>query len=215
MVYKSEDAGDATTWTEVDPTNLGVFVGAWANSEIITSIDVAYVDDVPYVYIGTADPGAYNGDVYFMSDVGFGTPWTALQVDDGAANPTLDVYSVACSPFFADDTEVDALVTDAGYTGVVRNIAGVPGVWQEVDELLLGNVAAFESVVASDIVYVENFCDEYEMFVGVAEVTLAGLGDVFRICGVGCSLILILVALVPARILPAWMWLVVLEVLHW
>ncbi len=172
-VYKSEDAGDS--WGEVSPASIVGIAGA------ITSIDVGYINDVPYVYIGTST-GAYGGDVYCIADTAFSSGWTPLGVNDGGGNVTLDVYSVAVSPFFDNDTEVDVLVTDATpYTAVLRNIGGAIGTWAEVAELQTDDTTAFESSWASDIVYPADFDEEYEMFVGVTNQTVAGAGDVFRV----------------------------------
>ncbi len=180
-VYKSEDAGDS--WGEVAAASMVTdVVATFVGAEAITSIAVGYANDVPYVYIGSADPGAYNGDVYFIADTPFGGGWTPLEVDDGNGNATLDVFSVAVSPFFDDDNEIDVLVTDAiPYTAVLRNIGGSVGAWTEVAELQLDDVTPFESNRASDIVYPADFDNEYEMFVGVTEVTTGSLGDVFRV----------------------------------
>jgi len=193
-VYKSEDAGDE--WSEVGRAAMAAFSAAWANNaEVITSIDVGYIDEKPHVYIGTAD-GAYNGSVYWMQDFPMGQTWEDLLITDlGAAPATGDIYTVNCSPFFEDDAEVDALITTnnyggtgVDYTGVLRNTTSIPGDWSEQAELQLGNVTAFETLRSSDIHYVADFDDEDEMFVGVEEVTSAGLGDIFRICGTGCCL---------------------------
>ena len=172
-VYKSEDAGDS--WSEVGAASIGGIAGA------ITSIDAGYDNDVPYVYISTST-GAYGGDVYYMSDTAFDSGWTPLGVNNDGGNATLDVYSVAVSPFFDDDTVVNVLVTDATpYTAVLKNTGGAVGTWTEVAELQLDDATPFESNRASDIVYPADFDDEYEMFVGVTEVTTGGLGDVFRV----------------------------------
>lgn len=196
-VWKSDDAGAADSWVEVGEASLANQIAgvtlpadAWAGTELITSVDVGYIDEKPYVYIGSADPGAYNGDVYYIGDYAFGGDWVRLQVDDGAVNNTLDVYSVNVSPFFEDDTEVDALVTDATpYTAAVRNTTSIPGEWSEQAELQLTGVTAFEAGWSTDIHYVADFDEEDEMFVGVVNAAaLPAVGDVFRICGEGCCL---------------------------
>ncbi|MCD6453494.1 MAG: hypothetical protein J7K77_04340, partial [Dehalococcoidales bacterium] len=119
--------------------------------------------------------------------------WTDLDIasspDVHGANKSFDVLTVNCSPFFNDDTQVDVVVTDNNpYTAVLNNIGGVR-TWNEVAELKLAPAATtFQSVASSDIQYVSDFDSEYDMYVGVTEVTTAGLGDVFNICGSGCQL---------------------------
>ena len=171
-VWRTEDAGDS--WEEVGEASIGGITGD------ITSLAVGYSSDTPYVYIGTTTYGAYLGEVWFLEDASFARVWTDLELD--TAGYTVDVYTVNTSPFFDDDTEVDILATDgANYTGVLNNIGGSAGAWDEVAELMIDDTAQFESIWASDIVYVADFDDEYEMFVGVVEETFAGLGDVFRV----------------------------------
>ncbi len=173
-VWRSEDAGDS--WDEVGEASISSITGD------ITSIAVGYSSGTAYVYIGTTTWGGYAGEVWFLEDASFARVWIDLEVDDGGANTTLDIYSVNTSPFFDDDTEVDVLATDGGnYTAVLSNIGGSVGAWDEVAELEIDDTTSFESIWASDIVYVADFDDEYEMFVGVVEESFGGLGDVFRV----------------------------------
>jgi len=196
-VYKTEDAGDE--WDSVSTAVALAGVLSFA-TEVITSMDVGYVDGKPYVFIGTTDdplyaPGgtAYRGGVYYMGDFALsGVDWTDLNVDDGAINATLDVYSLACSPNFDEDAELDVLVTDqtaaVPYTAIVNNIGAAIGVWDEVVELQTDVTGAYRCTVASEIRYVDDFDvdGDYGFFVGTNNVTGVGDGDVFFICGTTC-----------------------------
>ncbi|MFC1950400.1 hypothetical protein ACFLWD_01895 [Chloroflexota bacterium] len=174
-VYMTDEGGDVDSWAEVGAATI-------PGAPPITSMDVGYSSDTPYIYIGLSTIGAYAGEVHYLEDAAWARTWIDLNLlGSGLANPSLDVLSVGCSPFFEDDTEVDVLVSDAvPYTAVVNNIGGSVAVWTEVAEAQLGDTVAFRAISASDICYVDDFDEEYEFFVGVQEATSAGLGDVFR-----------------------------------
>ncbi|MCD6453020.1 MAG: hypothetical protein J7K77_01870, partial [Dehalococcoidales bacterium] len=198
-VYKTDDA--AGDWTELGP---GIAVGAGCiqdggtgsgnigdvvASHPITSIAVGVSGGVNYVYAAVTTAGAYDGEVWYIKDAPWARIWTDLDIASGpvhGANTSFDVLTVNCSPFFNDDTQVDVVVTDNNpYTAVLDNLGGTR-TWSLVAELKTGDVAAFEATKSSDIQYVDDFDEQYEMFVGVNNVTVAGAGDVFRVCGVAC-----------------------------
>ena len=87
-----------------------------------------------------------------------------------------NLYSIACSPHFADDSQVIAVVTDEIHTYTINNYGSV-GDWLDRVELLEDNTTSFAITAASDICFPANFDHEYELFVGV--VSAAG-GDVYQ-----------------------------------
>lgn len=164
-VYKSKDAGDS--FSELASTSLPTL----DTNESISCIDVGYKEDKPQVFIGTADTDASDfGSVYYLPEAGFGAKWTDLETGN------FDVYSIACSPQFADDSQIIAVVTDESHTYMVNN-HGVIGEWTDEVELLEGNTTSFAITAASDVCLPDDFTQEYELFVGVVSSTG---GDVYR-----------------------------------
>ena len=164
-VYKSEDAGDS--FSELASTSLPIL----DNNESITGIEVGYKADKPYAFISTADTDAADfGSIHLLSETDFGAKWTDLNVGN------YDIYSIACSPHFADDSQVIAVVTDEIHTYIINNYGSV-GEWLDRVELLEDNTTSFAITAASDICFPTNFDQEYELFVGV--VSAAG-GDVYQ-----------------------------------
>ncbi len=183
-VYKSEEAGDTDSWE-----NLG---NPDATVTAITCIAVGYEDENPHIYVGTAEG---PGEVWYYEDAPFASVWTDLQIaapdNDGAIN-VLDVWGIAVSPDFDNDTLVVA-VTDNGTAGgsfVIANVGAGIGV-NEWDDLELLNdavtPASFVITEAANPVFVEDFDidDDYELFVGVSGPVhiVSGLGGVYRITG--------------------------------
>ncbi len=156
-VYKSEDGG--AEWEDM---------GSPAGIDPITSLDVGYNDDEPYVFIGTAD-GATGGGVYYLHDVFFGEGWTDLDVGN------YDVYSIASSPDFASDFQTTAVITDNVHTYAAHNY-GFPGEWTKV-ELLDGNGASFAITAASNISFPSDFDQAQILFVGV----VGGDGGIYQV----------------------------------
>ncbi len=164
-VYKSDDAG--ASFSKVADTTLPTL----DDNESITCLDVGYdAGDDPYVLIATADTddGDFGG-VYYLPEADPGAEWTDLQVG------SYDVYSIAGSPKFKDDSQVIAIVTDETNTYVINNY-GVVGDWTGGVELLEGDVTPFTITAASDIRFPSDFDETYQLFIGVVG---AG-GDVYQ-----------------------------------
>jgi len=164
-VYKSKDADDS--FSELASASLPAF----DTNESITCIYVGYKADKPHVFIGTADTDASDfGSVYYLPEAGFGAKWTDLEIGN------YDVYSIACSPQFADDSQIIAVVTDESHTYMVNNYGDI-GEWTDKVELLEDNTTSFAITAASELCFPDDFDQEYELCVGV--VSSAG-GDVYR-----------------------------------
>ncbi len=180
-VFKTEDGGD--TWTD-----LGFVPGNAA--EVITSLAVGYADDEPHVYVGTmwgTEVDANYGEVYYYYDVAFARVWTDLDVsapDSGGAIDNSDVWGLAASPDFDNDTLVAAVISDniQGESFATVNLGAGVGItnWDDVElPLIAANIVIDES---SDPVFVDDFDadDAYEFFVGISDATV---GRVYRIYG--------------------------------
>ena len=164
-VYKSEDAGESFR-TVADATLPALDVG-----EAITCLDVGYVEGKPYLFIGTADAdGGDFGGTYYLTEASLGARWTDLEIG------SQDVYSIAVSPTFADDSQIIAVVTDEARTIVVES-HGAAGAWQQMAELLDASGGSFDIVSASNICFPADYEDE--LFVGVAGDTVTG--GVYRV----------------------------------
>jgi photosystem II stability/assembly factor-like uncharacterized protein len=108
-VYKTTDGGEEFTAMSDDP---------WAD-ETPTSIDVTYYNDAHIVCIGT--DGA-PGDVYVFDEGETFGGWVAR----GATDPlsTDDVLDAAFSPFFEDDRQITAVVTDGSDVWATTSVEG-------------------------------------------------------------------------------------------
>ncbi|TET25863.1 MAG: hypothetical protein E3J67_02970, partial [Dehalococcoidia bacterium] len=166
-VYKSDDGGDS-----FDKVGYGTFPALDA-SESVACLDVGYNgNDDPFVFIGTADKDKDNfGGVYCIAEADFGARWADVKVGN------YDLYSIAGSPDFAQDSRVMALVTDETHTYIINNY-GVLGDWSHPVELVENNASSFAVSAASRICFPSDFDQIYEFFVGVA---VAGNGDVYRV----------------------------------
>ena len=167
-VYKSDDAGDS--FDEVAANSLENLNFA-SSGEEITCLDVGYkTNDAPYVFIGTANTTNGNfGGVYYIAEADFGAEWTDLNAGN------YDVYSIACSPDFKDDSEIIAIVTDEQKTYVVNNYS-VIGDWTDKVELLDASGNSFAITAASNICFPSGFDETYELFIGV----IGGDGGIYR-----------------------------------
>ncbi len=165
-VYKSDDAG--ASFSKVADTSLP----ALDTNESITCLDVGYnASDDPYVFIATADTdGGDFGGVYYIPEADSGAEWTDLQAG------SCDVYSIACSPEFKDDSQIIAIVTDETHTYVINNY-GIVGDWTSGVELLEGDITPFTITAASDICFPTDFDETYKLFIGAVG---AG-GDVYQV----------------------------------
>jgi len=157
-VYKSEDGGGE--WETLNsPSGIAP----------ITCIDVGYNSDKdPYVFVGTAD-GAAGGGVYYLPDIQFGKGWTDLDVGN------YDVRSLACSPGFAADSQVIAVITDNASSYAAYN-DGTSGDWNQV-ELLDSGGAGFAINDASNISFPEDYSQDDVLLVGV----VGGDGGVYEV----------------------------------
>jgi photosystem II stability/assembly factor-like uncharacterized protein len=163
-VYKSDDAGDS--FDELAAGSLDAFDFATTGEEI-TCLAVGYIDNEPYVFIGTANEAA-GGGVYFIHDVALGGGWTDLDVG------SYDVYSIACSPNFGTDSQAIAVVTDNVHTYITYNY-GVISEWTRV-ELLDAHYASFAITAASNMCFPSDFNQTHELFVGA----VGGDGGIYR-----------------------------------
>jgi len=153
-VYKSEDAGD--NFQMIADGTLPTL----DTNESITCLDAGYVDGDLYLFIGTADADdGDSGGVYYIAEVSIGANWADLGVGD------YDVYSIACSPEFANDCQTIAVVTDEAHSWVINNY-GTPGNWSGAAELVDLSDNSFDIVAASNICFPADYDDE--VFVGVA-----------------------------------------------
>lgn len=134
-VYHSDDAGNS--FSKVADISLAASIG----TEVITCLDVGYdVNSKPYVFMGTAD-GSYGGGVYYIPEAESGASWIDLKVGE------YDVYSIASSPEFKDDSQIIAVVTDITHTYVINNY-GVIDDWTSGVELLKDNLTPFTITAA-------------------------------------------------------------------
>jgi len=164
-VYKSEDAGDSLT--SLASASLPVL----DSNESITCIDVSYKADKPRVFIGTADTDDTDfGSIQYFPETDFGAEWTDLNAG------SYDIYSIACSPGFDDDSQTIAIVTDETRTYIINNYGGI-GEWPDRVELLEDDANSFTITAASNICFPADFDEEYELCVGVVSTTG---GDVYR-----------------------------------
>lgn len=164
-VYKSDDAGDS--FDELATGSLEALDFATTGEEI-TCLAVGYVDDEPYVFIGTTNEAA-GGGVYFIHDIAFGGVWTDLDIGN------YDVYSIAGSPDFATDSQIIAIVTDQVHTYATYNY-GVISEWTRV-ELLDASDTSFAITAASNLCFPSDFNQTYEWFVGA----VGGDGGIYRV----------------------------------
>jgi len=157
-VYKSGDGGGE--WESLSsPSGIAP----------ITCIDIGYNSDSdPYVFIGTAD-GAAGGGVYYLPDIQFSKGWTDLDVGG------YDVRSLACSPGFANDSQVIVVITDNARSYAAYN-DGTGGNWERV-ELLDGGGAGFAISDASNISFPEDYSRDDVLLVGV----VGGDGGVYEV----------------------------------
>jgi len=168
-VYQSDDAG-SSFYMIADAT-----LPALDTNESITCLDAGFMDDEPYLFIGTADGDNGNfGGVWYLAETHFGAGWIDLEVGN------YDVYSIACSPRFKDDALAIAVVTDESKTYAVNNY-GVVGEWSNRVELVDGSANSFAISAASDICFPSDFDETYELFVGVVSDTLGITGDVYQV----------------------------------
>jgi len=163
-VYKSEDGGDS--FDELGAGSLEDLDFA-ASGEEITSLDVVYAADEPYVFIGTAN-GAAGGGVYYIHDASFGK-WASLNAGN------YDVYSVACSPDFATDSQTAAVITDNVRTYAAYNDGAIGG-WTRV-ELVDASDNSFAITAASNICFPSDFDQAQVLFVGV----VGGDGGIYQV----------------------------------
>ena len=182
-VYKTDDEGDS--WTDLSTMVAG--------TEVITCLDVGYADDDPHIFVGTNDPAVTYGEVYYYRDAPFASIWTDLNVcapDAGGAINNSDVFGIAVSPQFEDDTLVVAVVAEGvlGDSYVTANEGAGIGLtaWDDM-EIQDETPASFLITGATNPIFVDDFDidDDYELFVGVsgAAHTVSGLGGVFRVTG--------------------------------
>jgi len=188
-VYRTRDAGDS--WTDLGDPRTG------AATEVINCLDVGYADGDPHIFVGTNDPagglGATYGEVYYYCDAPFASVWTDLNVcapDVPGVINTSEVWGIACSPDFENDTLVVAVINDGalGNAYVTANEGAGIGLtaWDDL-ELSDDTPAAFAITQATNPVFVEDFNidDAYGLFVGVvgpAHVA-SGFGGVYQILG--------------------------------
>ncbi|MFC1995170.1 Ig-like domain-containing protein, partial [Chloroflexota bacterium] len=114
-IWRTTNAGH--TWSILPNmfASLGLEPGLDEDG-VITSIDVGYIEENPYVFAATSTFGSGRGDVYMLEEAVFGIPWSSLEIDtdreeeweDGAA----DVYTVAVDPSFESTGMIIAIATN-------------------------------------------------------------------------------------------------------
>jgi len=166
-VYRSIDGGDS--FDKLAAGSLDALDFA-TTGEKITCLAVGYIDDEPYVFIGTAN-GSAGGGVYYIRDVAFWDEWTDLDIGN------YDVYSLACSPEFTTDYQVTAVATDKVHTYVAHNYTAIGG-WTKV-ELLDASNTSFAITAGSNICFPSDYNQTGELFVGV----VGGDGGIYRVDG--------------------------------
>jgi hypothetical protein len=196
-VYKTEDGGDS--WEDLGAPGTG------AATEVLTCIAVGYANDDPHLFVGSVDPGvdgvannaddaALNGEVYYYQDAPFASVWTELDVvgpDNGGVINDSEVFGIACSPDFANDTLTVAVIFDdtTNESYVTANTGAGIGATEWDDVELLNDAAvpvSFTITEATDPVFVEDFDidDDFEYFVGVQGPAHAATnGGVYRVTG--------------------------------
>jgi len=192
-VYKTEDAGDS--WEDLGVPRLAN--GAGAGTQANTCIAVGYANGDPHLFVGTVDAGATDGEVYYYQDSPFASTWTDLEVGAASVGATdaSDVFSIAVSPDFSNDTTVVAVINEvaAGAAFVVTNQGASIGVADWDDVALTNEAGAALGLItnATDPVFVDDFDfdDNYELFVGIDGPvhTVSGLGGVYRLTGTGAT----------------------------
>ena len=163
-VYKSADAG--SSFIQLPPGPGGAGDG---NLEI-TAIDVARLGGSNIVAVSTRDTdNSEYGGVYTLEEEELFPGWGNINIG------SYDVYSVAFSPKFADDTIIIAVVTDQVHTYVAYN-HGTIGDWTRV-ELLDASNASFAITDAANIGLTSDFSEPYPLFVGV----VGGDGGIYEV----------------------------------
>jgi hypothetical protein len=157
-VYKTVDGGDSF---KVKSTN-GYVAGS------ITSMDVTYFNDAYIVVIG-ADEAAGEGEVFMFDESQTVGSWTDLGLNP-AGVVLQDVLDVAVSPFFEDDRQFVAAVSDGTVVNVTTMLEG--GSWN-------GDVAdsadiPVASATTASIVFPDDYnsdvdSGDYMQFVGVGD----------------------------------------------
>jgi photosystem II stability/assembly factor-like uncharacterized protein len=113
-VYRTTDGGDEFNAMSQDP---------WED-EVITAVDVTYYNDAHIVGISTLKGANARGDVYIFDEgETFG-----LWVDREATGTTTnDVLDVAFSPYFEEDRQIVAIISDGTDVWVTTAVEG--GSW--------------------------------------------------------------------------------------
>ena len=184
-VYKTDDAGDS--WEDLgevnDPDDEDL--------DAITCLDVGYADDVPHLFVGGTTTA--HGEVFYYEDAPFASTWIDLDI---AAPDTYvipaggleDVWGIACSPDFENDTLVVAVTDNGTGSFVIANVGAGIGAenWDDM-EIAQDDGDSYQITEATDPVFVEDFeiDDDYELFVGVSGDAndASDVGGVYRITG--------------------------------
>ncbi|HEY92498.1 MAG TPA: hypothetical protein G4O17_01985, partial [Dehalococcoidia bacterium] len=207
-VYKTDDAGD--DWDCLGGDSLEVALagdcgiptcccydrpdclancwGVYPLTCPITSIDVGYQNEDPFVFIGTRshcsgvdldDDGEldfFPGSVYYLDEEAYGAEWNDM--DLGCEYAGFDVLAVGCAPDFDDSDETYVVISDGSETWVVYTDGGVCE-WHDFAELLwnceTGN--SFGSSYASRIAFPDDWEDTETLFVGVVDCEPCRGGD--------------------------------------
>ena len=207
-VYKTADGGD--TFNFVAKDSLEVALGGDCGCDlddcvidypIITSIDVGYQDEEPFVFIGTRahdvdtgngcslcvdtlDSPMYPGSVYYLAEEDYGAAWTDMDL-----SCEYDVLAVGCAPDFDDTDETYVVISNGSETHVVYTDGGICE-WHEFGELLWNCETAnsFGSLFASRIGFPDDWEDTGTLFVGVVDVDpCCGCQDIIAQSWHGCG----------------------------
>ena len=183
-VYKTEDGGD--TFDFVDRTGLekalGGDCGCCLSDNIswrtITSIDVGYYDDNPYVFIGTrahtvtqdtfcvaGNESVYPGSIYYIAEDSFSATWT--NIDLACYGDGYEAFAIGCAPDYEDSMETYAVVSDGSETHVVKIVGGACPV--EFAELEWNCTDSFGTWAASRIGFPDDFDETGTLFVGITD----------------------------------------------
>jgi len=164
-VYKSSDAGESFIQLPPSPG------GAGNNNVEITALDTALSDEHRVVIVGTEDTdnSEYGGIYLFEEAEELFPSWINVEIG------SYDVYSVAFSPYFADDAIITAVATDETHTYVAYNY-GTTGDWNTI-ELLDSSDHSFAITEASNIALTPDFCEPFPLFVGV----VGGDGGIYEV----------------------------------